>query len=202
MKKKFVILFILVVFLYSLIYADLSSLQNLFSYYNYNFDYNPVVFSTIFDLHQTDSIIFTAQRKSLTKKSVWVALAIAVFPGFFIHGLGHFYAGKPFVGSVLLICEIIGVSLIVVGIAIIAISGALLSPSIILTALTGTSVGVSETVSGIRTAIGLLNLGGILFIGSWCVDVIGAPLSCVIRNKKIQKEYDTTTIVPFLIVRF
>ncbi len=152
---------------------------------------------------EEDSLVFTSQRKMLvSKKSPWVALGLALIPGFIIHGIGHFYAGKPLVGSVLLICGIIGTGLIIVGFIIIAVSGGILTPSIILTVFTGTPIGISESVAGIRTAIGLLQIGGILFFGSWAVDIVGAPISCILRNRKIEHEISSTTTIPFFILRF
>jgi hypothetical protein len=43
------------------------------------------------------------------KKSPLIALEIAFFPGVIIHGAGHFYAGKPKTGSLLLVGELVGV---------------------------------------------------------------------------------------------
>ncbi|MCS7227762.1 MAG: hypothetical protein NZ839_02210, partial [Endomicrobia bacterium] len=126
-----------------------------------------------------------------------------VGPGFIIHGLGHFYAGKPLMGTILLVCGLIGSGLIIVGVIILSLSGALLTPGILFTIFTGIPVGISESVAGIEIGMKLVSIGSILFFGSWWLDIIGAPVSCIMRNKKIEQELQrTTTSIPLLIVKF
>lgn len=151
---------------------------------------------------EVDSLVFIAQRKIRKKKSPELALVLALFPGFIIHGLGHFYAGKPLLGGILLVCGIVGTCLIIAGVIMIGVSGSLLGLGIILTAITGVDVGVSTGIAIATEAVGLIRVGGILFLGSWWVDIVGAPIACILRNQKIEKEQKTISHIPLLVLRF
>ncbi len=156
-----------------------------------------------------DSLVFTDQKKKIdiqTKKSPFVAFGIAFIPGFFIHGLGHYYAGKPAVGTILLIAGLIGAGILLIGAIIAVAAGALVGPGVILTIFTGTPVGIEEAAEAAKTALAFLNIGGVLFFGSWIYDFIFSPIACVLRNRKMEEKiYNGETnfkIVPLLVVKF
>lgn len=90
---------------------------------------------------------------SLKLKSPNTALFYALVPGFVVHGAGHFYAGKPKVGVILLLAGTAGEVMVVGGGIGFAFSGSKVD--------TGTQM--------------LIATGGILFIGSWLYDVFVAP---------------------------
>lgn len=80
--------------------------------------------------------------------------AIAVGPGFLVHGLGHYYAGDNATALTLLLAELAGVGLIIAG-------GVLES-----------STNGSGSTGGLRN--GLTHAGVLLFFGSWVADIVGA----------------------------
>ncbi|MEN3013161.1 MAG: hypothetical protein ABDH23_00900 [Endomicrobiia bacterium] len=169
MKKKCLKITAILVLIFSLLISNLFS-----SSWSSSKNNSCVIVKEIHEQEDVDSLVFTSKRKVLTKKSPFVALFLALVPGFFIHGLGHFYAGKPLIGSVLLICGVVGTVMLITGIVMVWFSGAILSPGIIVSILTGTNIFVSETVTGMVLGVELIKYGSILFIGSWWIDIIGA----------------------------
>lgn len=79
--------------------------------------------------------------------------ALAIGPGFLVHGLGHYYAGDNETALTLLIAELVGVGLIIAG-----------------NVLDDRSNGAGTT-GGARNA--LVHSGVLLFFGSWAADIIG-----------------------------
>ncbi len=79
---------------------------------------------------------------------------LALVPGFFVHGLGHFYTGEEKTALQLLLTEVAAVGLIVGGVVL------------------GNATQDSGEVGGARRA--LIHAGGFLFVGSWLADVLGA----------------------------
>jgi TM2 domain-containing membrane protein YozV len=71
-------------------------------------DYNVGIASQNPGIFQNQTILisgregYTGSENDITYKSKETAFMIALFPGFFIHGLGHFYAGEPLTGLALL----------------------------------------------------------------------------------------------------
>ena len=55
---------------------------------------------------------YTHSDKNIFYKSEEKAFLLALYPGFFIHGLGHFYAGEPLTGLALLGIESISFLLV------------------------------------------------------------------------------------------
>lgn len=101
---------------------------------------------------------------SYKKKSPGAAFAIGFFPGFFIHGLGHYYIGNKGTGSLLLIME--------------------LSSVLIASRDVGTTNGTIDNGElALARAFRFLYLT--LFFGSWFYDFIGAPL----KAEKLNKEH-------------
>jgi TM2 domain-containing membrane protein YozV len=91
------------------------------------------------------------------KKSPLIALGIAFFPGIIVHGAGHFYAGKPKTGSLLLVGELVGVGCIVAGIVVISLG-------VFTKVGTLGAADVTEESSGL--ASGLVYVGSGLFLGT------------------------------------
>lgn len=198
MKKKCLKITAILVLIFSLLISNLFS-----SSWSSSKNNSCVIVKEIHEQEDVDSLVFTSKRKVLTKKSPFVALFLALVPGFFIHGLGHFYAGKPLIGSVLLICGVVGTVMLITGIVMVWFSGAILSPGIIVSILTGTNIFVSETVTGMVLGVELIKYGSILFIGSWWIDIIGAPIHCGLYNRKIDTQpIKTHYSMPLLLVKF
>ena len=111
-----------------------------------------------------------AQPDSLKLKNPNEALFYAALPGLFIHGAGHFYAGKSVTGAILLSIEIASFGLFYYSIV----------------------RGLGEMESGDSDTPGLCSFGALtLFIGSWIYDMIFAPLSVVHQNERIlQRKVD------------
>lgn len=79
--------------------------------------------------------------------------AIAVGPGFLVHGLGHYYAGDSRTALSLLLAELAGIGLIIAGSVI------------------DDSTNGGGSTGGIRNA--LTHSGVLLFFGSWVADIVG-----------------------------
>jgi hypothetical protein len=104
------------------------------------------------------------QPDSLKLKDPREALFYAALPGFFVHGAGHFYAGRNLAGAILLTTEIASFGL----------------------AFYSMVRGLGEMESGNSDTPELLAFGAMtLFIGSWIYDMIFAPLSVVHQNERI-----------------
>jgi hypothetical protein len=108
-----------------------------------------------------------ALTPTLTGPSPATASALAVFPGIILHGSGHFYAGRPWVGTALALTEAVSLYCIYRGYLDIQAG----SEEVDLSGSSSYS-GNSEQVSrGIGLAVG----GTLLFFTSWLFDVTGAP---------------------------
>lgn len=79
--------------------------------------------------------------------------AIAIGPGFLMHGLGHYYTGDTRTALTLLLAELTGIGLVIAG------------------ALVDNSTNGAGPTGGARNA--LLHAGALLFLGSWAADIIG-----------------------------
>jgi hypothetical protein len=107
-----------------------------------------------------------ASNKSLRLKDPNKALMLAIFPGFFLHGTGHLYAGKPKTALLLFSTQIVGAYLIIGG--------------------SFRQSELSEAEDGNGYMIGLI--GSFLYFGSWFYDLIGAPLEIKKRNEKLLRS--------------
>jgi hypothetical protein len=100
---------------------------------------------------------------AIYKKSATEAFVIASVPGFFIHGLGHYYIGDNKTGGWLLASE--GASII-----------------LFYSALAGLAAH-TDCPECHKTGINILGCSGlILFFGSWIIDFVDAP------NQLIKKK--------------
>lgn len=107
----------------------------------------------------------SVSSSSYKRKSPGAVFAIAFFPGFFVHGLGHYYIGETGTGTLLLSAELLSG---------LVFFGAMVS-----------GVGGSESRERQDEPRSLACLGMILFFGSWAYDFIGAPK----KAEKLNKEH-------------
>lgn len=102
------------------------------------------------------------------------AFLLAFFPGFLIHGEGHFYAGDQLMGNVLLTGEVVSVLSIGLGALIKSdpntFSGGLLGPP-----TNSNTVGDNLIWGGI-----------IAYLGLWIVDMAHAPTAATEYNNEYQ----------------
>ena len=103
---------------------------------------------------------------SLKLKDPNMALLYAVIPGVVIHGSGHFYAGKTKTGVVLLGSELVGGTIFYIG---------------------GLDKAFSQSKGGKLGIYGdiFIAFGGVLFVGSWIYDLVGAPLAVQRENREL-----------------
>jgi hypothetical protein len=113
---------------------------------------------------QTNDSAKVANFEPRKLKNPWIALGIALVPGSIVHGAGHFYAGRIGTGFVLLGSELVGTGLIGVGL----IRGI------------GTITGEPREGWVIELEVGL-----VLFVGSWIYDVVASPFAVMKRNQEI-----------------
>jgi hypothetical protein len=109
------------------------------------------------DAHSPDTLL---QKKLLSAEE---ATYRAVLPGFFIHGLGHFYAKDQTTGAVLYLTEVVG---------ILFINNALHN-------------GFSENQFAQRGNRYDIPIGLVAFFGSWLYDIATASSAVEKYNRKI-----------------
>jgi len=163
--RNIICIVIIALLLHKPLFSDLIC-QNLYYYNNLE--------SQLVKNVTTDVSSKTIHRK----KSPLIALGIAFFPGVIIHGAGHFYAGKPKTGSLLLVGELVGVGCIAAGIVVISLG--------VFTKV-GT-LGAADVTEASGLASGLLYVGSGLFLGTWVYDVVFAPISCL-RYSEQKNDY-------------
>jgi hypothetical protein len=111
---------------------------------------------------------YSMYEEPYRKKSPAVAFALGFAPGFFIHGLGHYYIGEGKTGNVLLVTEALGASLACYG------------------AITGLRKKFDEdpTTEPSGSSVFLFATGSIAFAASWIYDFIAAPIKAARLNKE------------------
>jgi len=114
---------------------------------------------------QMEDSIRVHPSDSLKLKDPNMALLYAVIPGVVIHGSGHIYAGKTGTGAVLLGCGVVGGYIFFIGALGQGIPGE------------SGELGKYEDV--------LWAFGGVLFLGSWIYDLVGAPLAVESENREL-----------------
>jgi len=109
--------------------------------------------------------IYKGDKKtdSLKLKNPNTALFYAAVPGFFVHGAGHFYAGKSKIGMILLTTGTLGGLMFIVG----EFAAAWQKHDI----TTGTEITIIA--------------GGTLFFGTWLYDIFRAPKIVEAQNINI-----------------
>jgi len=96
------------------------------------------------------------------------ASGLAFFPGVLAHGTGHFYAGRPVTGALLVVAEALGVYLAYTGAMDIRRGLEAFDPD------DPTFEGDTGTLS---QGIGLAAGGAMIFLTSWFFDLSGAPIA-------------------------
>jgi hypothetical protein len=102
------------------------------------------------------------------EKSALAGELLAIFPGLFVHGLGHRYAGNSDTADELLLME--GYSLLTA-----AAGGGLLA------------VGISEDAEAVEIGgwVGI-GAGGLLYLGSWIYDIAFTPSEVKRYNQALR----------------
>jgi len=101
-------------------------------------------------------------------RSESTATLLAVFPGFFIHGLGHFYAGDGKTGAILFALEVLSLPVI--------------------RRLPGLFIGDDYVNEQFNYKHVLLIGGVIIFLGSWTYDYIHASTAVRNHNREIMNK--------------
>ena len=123
-----------------------------------------VLYLNHFGIDDDDEPYFGSFERDYTKKSPVGAFLLGFFPGFAVHGLGHFYIGDKKSGNGFLLTETVSIALMF-PVAQMANS---------LTNERGSST-MSKMCKG---------FGAALFVFSWISDFTNAPLKAVKLNKK------------------
>jgi len=105
---------------------------------------------------------------TLRLKDPNTALYYALVPGFFVHGAGHFYAGKSGTAITLFGIEILSV-VFFTGYALASL------PS------------ENETDDNFARQFAYLSIGIGMFLGSWYYDIVNAPQAAREHNKNLRK---------------
>lgn len=166
MKKLFfVLVFALILIINSNVFANSSK-------FGFLADSSQNQNSLRFFYAQNQSVSDTSNSKYLQNKNLRLkdsnkALFYSIFPGFFLHGTGHLYAGKPRTALLLFTTEVFGVLLLV------------------------RAAGLENSSNKEKTAensalVGVI--GSMLFFGSWFYDLIGSPLEVKKRNEELLKS--------------
>ncbi|MBD3219320.1 MAG: hypothetical protein GF310_13685 [candidate division Zixibacteria bacterium] len=111
---------------------------------------------------------YTNSEENASYKSEETAFFLALFPGCFIHGLGHYYAGDYLTGSILLGLEILSLSLIIE-------YGA------------SSALGNGEIENEFVTH-SLLTASIIAFLGGWIYDILFVDNAVERHNNKIRAQ--------------
>lgn len=117
-------------------------------------------------------------------KAPGTAIGLATFPGIVVHGSGHFYAGRPITGVLMLLAE--------AGAVYMAYQGVSDVYTVVDENLNGnlTDIEIIENLSEtekISQGIGLAAGGLVLFLSSWFYDMSGAPIVVEMENAKQKK---------------
>lgn len=104
------------------------------------------------------------------EKSVLTAELLAIFPGFFVHGLGHRYAGASETADDILAMELY--SLLTAG-----LGGGLLA------------LGKAEDAEAVEVAgwVGI-GVGGVGFLGTWLYDIVFTPSEVGNYNRRLRAD--------------
>lgn len=118
-----------------------------------------VVSPTILSVQESADSLRPPATGSPKRKSPTVAFLYALIPGAIVHGAGHFYAGADSIGRELQEREVLGIGMILIWLPL-------------------------AYVACDVTAVHVLALiGVILFVESWVVDLVGAPLAAKKYNE-------------------
>ena len=130
----------------------------------HKFDKNSLQIHTSYN---DESTRFIGDEDQYNRKSPAIAFALGFGPGFFIHGLGHYYIGKPKTGNAMFALEIVSTAVIVYA-----------GPH---TLFAGWDNPGKKNAPGMSF---LFAAGLITFTGTWVYDFTAAPYKAIQLNKK------------------
>ncbi len=127
--------------------------------------------------------------RSENEKSPFVATLLAIFPGFFVHGIGNWYAGKNNRRDELLEREGLGLGCMVLGAGL---GGLGYLEHVQAEKTDGVQMVLHRIgeVSSFIGAGGFVGFGLICFFDSWIRDIIEAGDAAEDRNRQLRQNYD------------
>lgn len=114
----------------------------------------------------------------MQKHSKALSVTLSIVPGIVIHGMGHYYAGRPGTGLVLTMLEVGAGALIGIG----AANG--LDEVDKLTS----DEKLPEGIGVVTRAEGMIVGGTVLFLTTWLYDVFGAPKAVGADNADLDRQ--------------
>lgn len=117
------------------------------------------IFAGIDSIHKHSAIY---NKKEIKLKNPYVTTLLALIPGFFVGGVGHFYINRYKTGILLLMLKAI------------PLADAFKQPT--------------PTEGNISRDEETGNLMTFLFLGTWFYDIIASPIHCVRDNRKKMKN--------------
>ena len=114
----------------------------------------------------------------MQKHSKALSVTLAIVPGIVIHGMGHFYAGRPGTGLTLTMLEIGAGALIGIG----ASNGLDEAKK-----LQGDAT-IPDGIGPVTRAEGMIVGGTVLFLTTWLYDMLGAPKAVGADNAELDRQ--------------
>jgi len=131
--------------------------------------YCQVLFKT--DKENGLNAIAKPANKKYKRKNPTLAFGLAFVPGFFIHGLGHYYLGDNDTAAMLTAAELFS----------------------LLTLYISMGLGIGSTTNGNNGSTGFYKViaafSTAIFFGSWIYDFIGAPIKAIKMNQKHESAF-------------
>ena len=116
-----------------------------------------------------------------------MAATLAVAPGVIVHGSGHFYAGRPLTGALLLAAEAAGVYL--------AYQGAM-DVFDLVENVDFETLDNYEGTARLSRGVGMAAGGVLLFLTSWFYDISGAPAAAAATARAKQRQAPAAAVRP------
>jgi hypothetical protein len=115
-----------------------------------------------------------------------VASTLAIVPGFLVHGSGHFYAGRPGTGALLLAAEVGSLYLTYLGVQDIQAASQNADPA---------DPDYTGDTSQLSRGVGYAAVGIVIFLGSWLYDLAGAPIAVQEQEAKRKQASQTQGMI-------
>lgn len=130
----------------------------------------PFIFLIITTLLGSTSCAVSPRAGAEAEKSVLAGELLAIFPGLFIHGMGHRYAGNTDRANEIFTMEV--TSLLTAG-----LGGGLWA------------IGDSEDKEAVEiTGFVGMGVGGVVFLGTWIYDLVYTPGEVEEYNRRIRSK--------------
>jgi hypothetical protein len=133
---------------------------------------------------------------SENERSPAAATLLAIFPGFFVHGLGNIYAGKNTRGTELLEEEGLGVGCLVIGAGL---GGLGYLSHVGADREKNTTIQIFDRIGEASSFIGCAGFTGfglISFFDSWIRDMIEAGSAAHARNLELRRQFERVPTIP------